>query len=358
MASLGPLAFLEDEDGPSMVVVKTEEIPDIRFPCVEADTVLEITNDEDDAEEEDDSYVIVINIDDLGYEQGKNGDPDGTQPVGSSSSYALQTFPEVKYPYQCDMCPESFMRLSYLEHHINMKHSEEATPSKHRRNENNENEDKPLPYHCKVCNKGFKSKSGLLNHSYSHSGKEYACDVCHKKYASPRDMKVHRKNHFRDKKFKCDICGLKWYMECQLKVHMKVAHTDEKPYKCELCGKRFSQKGGLTTHSLLHSDVKPFKCSYCPMTFRHNASLTIHEMKHKGSKPFACDKCDKRFYTHSNLIAHQTVHSEVKQFKCDLCDSSYRQRASLRRHKIEKHAIIARDQDLVDYYGNFEDSVL
>ena len=86
-------------------------------------------------------------------------------------------------PYQCTLCPESFVSNSRLKLHTGRAHMS--------------NEDKP--FKCTSCGKGF-----ALN------------------YMLGAHAKVHSKPH------RCMTCGRKFAMQCKLKLHSKTCNGPKK----------------------------------------------------------------------------------------------------------------------------------
>ena len=83
-------------------------------------------------------------------------------------------------------------------------------------------------YECEICEKTFKTKSGLYHHK-----------IIHKEY------------------HKCEICD-KCFTGSQALIEHERIHTGEKPFECEICQKLFSQASHLATHMRTHIREKPF----------------------------------------------------------------------------------------------------
>ena len=50
--------------------------------------------------------------------------------------------------------------------------------------------------------------------------------------------------HTEEKEFACDVCGKKFIRNEYLKTHMRV-HSGEKPFSCHVCGNRFCVRENL-----------------------------------------------------------------------------------------------------------------
>ena len=79
-------------------------------------------------------------------------------------------------PYQCTLCPESFVSNSRLKLHMGRAHTS--------------NEDKP--FKCTSCGKGFALNYILRAHAKVHS-KPHRCMACGRKFAMQSKLKLHLK---------------------------------------------------------------------------------------------------------------------------------------------------------------------
>lgn len=77
------------------------------------------------------------------------------------------------------------------------------------------------------------------------------------------------------KEYACEVCLKRFKMKSVLVVHRRT-HTGEKPFTCKICRKSFSQRGHLTTHLKIHIPDKPFVCSLCGRGFRQKHHLKDH----------------------------------------------------------------------------------
>ena len=73
------------------------------------------------------------------------------------------------------------------------------------------------PLKCEICDKEFKSNSGLKNHF----------NIVHKLM----------------KENQCKICQKGFKHQSELISHGKIAHENKKYHKCDSCEKSFSQAG-------------------------------------------------------------------------------------------------------------------
>lgn len=104
----------------------------------------------------------------------------------------------------------------------------------------NQEEDKY--YICDVCQKTFKTKSGIKNHFRRMHLKmiptqdSYECEECNAKFASLRNLKRHQKTHNPEKSFKCSFCDSKFHTQQNQYYHEKYVHKTGRKYICSDCG--------------------------------------------------------------------------------------------------------------------------
>ena len=71
---------------------------------------------------------------------------------------------------------------------------------------------------------------------------------CGKEYASKFNLKRHvQVFHHRNKQVKCDICN-KYFRVKQNLIEHSFIHSGIKPYECELCGDRFRHNSTFLAH--------------------------------------------------------------------------------------------------------------
>lgn len=226
-------------------------------------------------------------------------------------------------PFKCEVCTRGFSRKDKLKLHL-MIHSG----------------DKPLK--CEACGKAFLRRDHLKNHMRTHSRpraapkpknhgrkvalaaadpdgdaekdkveRPFGCEVCHKMFTRKDNLGAHMRIHTGERPFACDLCEKRFAEKCALKRHM-VVHTQERLYLCGVCGRSFARKGHLTEHVWLHDEVKPFSCSVCGKAFARDRKLKSHMMTHSGERPFKCNLCDRAFARKDNLRSHQSLHLGIR----------------------------------------------
>ena len=136
--------------------------------------------------------------------------------------------------HKCDLCPQEFYMIDYLESHKKRYHEE--TEGKHP---------------CQVCGLYF-VKAYLIQHQLTHTKtKNYQCDTCQKAFSQKHTLITHKR-----------------------------IHTGDKPYVCDKCDKAFSRLSNLTLHYRTHTGEKPYKCDHCENDFATSSNLRRHQRKY------------------------------------------------------------------------------
>lgn len=66
-------------------------------------------------------------------------------------------------------------------------------------------------------------------------------------------MKHHKLVHLNERNFACDVCGKKFGERGNLNKHIKGVHEEKRDYECNVCGRKFAFKDGLNRHMKTHS---------------------------------------------------------------------------------------------------------
>ncbi|KAK7114034.1 uncharacterized protein [Littorina saxatilis] len=194
-------------------------------------------------------------------------------------------------------------------------------------------------YLCQQCDKSFKNKSALRQHSRVHNRQEHQCAICGLSFKFPSRLNKHIKTHGTDKPHVCDKCGKSFVSVYYLRDHIKI-HSEERRYKCEICGAAFKQKPALYAHGKKHTNEKPFQCQYCGLKFRDSQKVKIHVRTHTGEKPYKCGMCDATFVSNSNMWQHCAyVHGKsTKTHPCTKCPLTFAAKGKLKVHMKNTHA--------------------
>ncbi|XP_005104495.1 myoneurin isoform X20 [Aplysia californica] len=83
-----------------------------------------------------------------------------------------------------------------------------------------------LMYHCQLCEKKYKSFSGVRFHfQIKHCGRfNYYCSLCGKGFQQNSHLQCHMSVHLDQKNYECSICGLRYVHKTSLTAHHKMAH--------------------------------------------------------------------------------------------------------------------------------------
>ncbi|XP_034490779.1 uncharacterized protein LOC117794286 [Drosophila innubila] len=115
------------------------------------------------------------------------------------------------------------------------------------------------------------------------------------------------------------------------------AADGSKPFACEVCHRTFASPGHLNAHRVVHQDERErcYKCDYpqCSKSFVSRHSLFDHLKQHYSNEEFKCDICGKSFKSTKNLQNHKQIHDKVKRYVCQICGSAFAQAAGLYLHK-------------------------
>ena len=248
-------------------------------------------------------------------------------------------------PYLCKLCNKRFARRGSLRSHKLMHQRREMVADHSGASDfdvnveadsnDTTNDDKPRPYLCKVCNKRFTRKGSLTAHKLLHKKKEKSAP-----YSDKGDFEV--KNNANDttehphddnpRPYFCTQCDKQFTTKGNLNTH-RLTHTGVK-YSCTQCEKHYTTPQYLRKHMNVHSNK--YKCTECGKGFQNNQGLKVHRQSHSAQKPseglmlYSCSQCDKRFPNPYRLNSHMNVHSS--KFKCSDCEKCFRSFRELSLH--------------------------
>lgn len=191
-------------------------------------------------------------------------------------------------------------------------------------------------YKCTVCDKVYKSKKALWDHSIYHK-LQYKCDFCDKRFAKKQLLDRHSRIHTQDRPYKCDMCEKAFTTNESLTVH-KRTHTGEKPFQCEYCPKAFPTTSARLVHHQRHMKICQFHCELCKKGFVTKLALDVHMFTHK-KKSFPCDHCGKLFDNIWTKKSHETLHTNEKDYVCEVCGDKF-----LRHNTLVQHLKIHQDE--------------
>ncbi|XP_072049358.1 uncharacterized protein [Amphiura filiformis] len=228
--------------------------------------------------------------------------------------------------YSCNDCGISFRAQVQLKQHLTKVHN---MIGKHE---------------CNICGAVYKNETTLKDHLVEHSGKEFLCDICGKKFRRPELLRCHRFRHSmqnKPKSFNCSMCPKAYATDTQLQIHIRLTHMKERENICKMCGKKFFYRYQLVAHEKAHNGIMQHTCKYCNKGFLKKASLVAHEMVHTGNKPYKCRHCLKGFATKGHQQRHERLHTDSSKperaFQCNICNAKFRYKGQYKDHE-KRHA--------------------
>jgi len=212
-------------------------------------------------------------------------------------------------------------------------------------------------FKCDVCNKAYKRKIDLTDHSAKHTGEVlYKC--CGKTFSKRSNFYRHKKQHTGDNVFACNQCPAKFTRNDSLKTHISTIHSEVDGYKsastlvCDICRQLCTSQMALTLHvKKEHTKELPFLCQYCELGFLTKKSLEQHERRHKAEKRYPCDLCSEMFVYRYQLIDHiKKVHPGEVLLKCFHCDEKFDSVEDRTKHMEEIHPYTTTRKKILDLY--------
>ncbi|XP_039962043.1 zinc finger protein 665-like isoform X2 [Bactrocera tryoni] len=297
-------------------------------------------------------------------------------------------------PYKCTICMCAFRCKNKLDHHIQLRHTQEVEHQT--TNLNN----------CKKCTKIFEAPEELQEHqelihpdSYpvqcrrclllppfartklaEHFRNEHPaehrkyfptvgrppnepakqtpwqCEVCKCYLRSESALRDHRHTHQNERPHECQFCAKRFVTTSNLRQHMRGVHTEEYEklvneggdtiVQCEMCKKQLLRRN-LEKHMALHVKKEreaketqtKFLCAYCSREFSNAKSLSLHEQNvHlvKLEEPkYECGICKRKCYQQRDLNCHmQRVHLAERKHYCNVCGNAFKSAWQLTAHRL------------------------
>jgi hypothetical protein len=208
--------------------------------------------------------------------------------------------------------------------------------------ENNQNKSETT-FECKKCGKKLNSFVKYNNH-IKETHHKYKCVVCQQMFPSKKSRRKHMRRKHK-KEFACNLCTRKFYFITGLREHFRAKHS----------GGNFFQKTSRTTyppptlatstsavvdfiHEILpyqspSNKVPPYqlKCKICKEEFKTHSKFNAHAKSLHDCK-FTCPDCSQVFLT---KVARR---SHVRQkYRCQDCNKSVISEGGLISHCKQKH---------------------
>ncbi|KAL3862166.1 hypothetical protein ACJMK2_008153 [Sinanodonta woodiana] len=135
----------------------------------------------------------------------------------------------------------------------------------------------------------------------------------------------------------CKLCDKVFNYKNGIIRHLRLTHGKEKPFECNICHRRFGYKNILMEHQNIHFGIKPYACTLCDKRFAARSNLVQHKMIHR--KPFSCQICSKRFDKSEQLQRHLLGHPGGF-LSCNLCNFITTTQLALNDHIQTNHHVL------------------
>ncbi|KAJ0184234.1 hypothetical protein K1T71_000657 [Dendrolimus kikuchii] len=139
-------------------------------------------------------------------------------------------------------------------------------------------------FHCEQCPSTFSSPYMLNQHKKKHETtyhEQHYCTTCKIGYSTRKSLLAHKRNALVHQRtvFECKICARLCPNRLALSTHMQRVHASCKQYACNVCGKRYASNASLRRHEGTHMPSKETRlhmCHMCPRTFKSKSKLNRH----------------------------------------------------------------------------------
>lgn len=204
--------------------------------------------------------------------------------------------------------------------------------------------DDPKLIICRICEKKVK-KIAFNRHMEIHSNVDWICEICNKKLATARALKLHFTTHSGNKPYKCPECSETFISKIVLDRHSRFHGRPPKLSRCEFCFKELSTELSLKSHiQRLHSSTS--QCELCREKFESKEILKNHiKATHP---PSTCEFCGKSFALPRYLKMHLKLHVEGEEegkINCQICSKPQLMR------NLKSHVYRAHPEQFNDYVG-------
>lgn len=174
---------------------------------------------------------------------------------------------------------------------------------------------------CRHCGK-LLNKLAFNRHLEIHSGKDWICNICDRKLATERALKVHITTHTGNKPYKCKQCSETFINKVVLERHMRFHGGETKVYRCDFCSKDLSSETSLKSHVQRVHETSA-QCELCKEIFPTRDHLKDHI--NTFHEPSICQHCNKSFALPRYLKMHEKLHENDSTIKmqCQYCTKSF-----------------------------------
>lgn len=181
----------------------------------------------------------------------------------------------------------------------------------------------PPAYECADCGRKYERKKTLALHWHREHGD---------------GIKVQSSSSSAQVLLKCRVCDKTFKSASGLSRHRASIHLQKFPHICYICGQAFTQKISLLRHQKVHDNTRPFQCQYCIGSFKDKWHLKQHERTHTGAKPYVCSICEEAYRFKVQLREHVSAVHESLERKCPDCTYTCVTFGALALHWKMKHA--------------------
>ncbi|XP_046573536.1 zinc finger protein 286A-like [Haliotis rubra] len=113
------------------------------------------------------------------------------------------------------------------------------------------------PYLCDLCGMAFKRPDTLAQHKLTHQDRKdrnfsFHCKQCEKGFRSQSHLAEHLTMHSTERPYLCDHCGASFKTQNVQKKHIQTIHVNPRSFGCDKCSKRFNTKYALRRHVRTH----------------------------------------------------------------------------------------------------------
>ena len=149
------------------------------------------------------------------------------------------------------------------------------------------------------------------------------CHFCAKRSIDFTDIKkfyFHVRSH-QSVPNNCCICDKTYKSKAALNEHTRTVHT-ENTFCCEVCDKKYSTNYNLTKHMKIHTrtittenkEKGNFPCPECTKDYSYKYGLNKYMKKEHSFNQVSCFTCDNVFKTASDLKRHINNNHAIQKY--------------------------------------------
>ena len=180
---------------------------------------------------------------------------------------------------------------------------------------------------CDICQLSFGSYFEMKNHHFSF----HTNTIQDKNGKRDFEMWIDEQIRSRQKRTEEEKNEAK-----HQKVHEET-HNTERNYACDICDKKFKSQQCLTRHADFHNPEK-VKCELCDQAFHSMSHLKYHLEHHTGIRKYACPTGrarGKTYVSKNDMYQHKRLYAATFKdgaIRCDRCGAASPSLRRLSRH--------------------------